>query len=402
MALQDTEHRNAPPTLAWVVVPGVAATLLVLLASLMGWIGAPAGAAALVGAAWLGGVGLFALRLQAMRRAALAQPERLAAGCAALGAVAAPLPALLSKELSGVQEELNRVHGLVVDAVHQLSTSFQDLNAQTQAQESLVLEVVDMSAQSKSAGSQSFVHDISTLMQQFVDILVDVSRQSVETVHQIDDMVEHMDSIFTLLEDVKSIAGQTNLLALNAAIEAARAGESGRGFAVVADEVRQLSMRSASMNDQVRERVNMGKHAIARVRDTVGAMASRDMTLAISAKDKVDQALADAAEFNVFVANRISDLSAINERVNKDVGQAVRCLQFEDITTQSIALATGHVQQLTAMNELLTRFNAALIVPHPDVEALRTAVVQLQGRLVQRNSKYVSQRSMAVGDVELF
>jgi len=57
---------------------------------------------------------------------------------------------------------------------------------------------------------------------------------------------------------------------------------------------------------------------------------------------------------------------------------------------------------LTAMNELLTRFNAALIVPHPDVEALRTAVVQLQGRLVQRNSKYVSQRSMAVGDVELF
>ena len=37
------------------------------------------------------------------------------------------------------------------------------------------------------------------------DILVDVSRQSVETVHQIDDMVDHLDGIFTLLEDVKTI-----------------------------------------------------------------------------------------------------------------------------------------------------------------------------------------------------
>jgi methyl-accepting chemotaxis protein len=146
----------------------------------------------------------------------------------------------------------------------------------------------------------------------------------------------------------------------------------------------------------------MGKQAIARVRDTVGSMASRDMTMAINAKDKVDKALAGAAEFNVFVAQRIGDLSVINARVNDDVGQAVRCLQFEDIATQSVGLALGHVQQLEAMSELVARFSAALAESHPDVDALRAAVAQIQAQTGQRNSKYVSQQSMAVGDVELF
>src|SRR3546814_974622 len=72
-----------------------------------------------------------------------------------------------------------------------------------------------------SAGTdvRHFAETAVGLMSGLADALGQVSRQSVTTVGQIDEMVKHLDAIFDLLGDVKTIADQTNLLALNAAID---------------------------------------------------------------------------------------------------------------------------------------------------------------------------------------
>jgi len=64
---------------------------------------------------------------------------------------------------------------------------------------------------------------------------------SASIITELNDLAKHIQEFVTR---IGGISRQTHLLSLNAGIEAARAGEAGRGFAVVASEVRTLSENS--------------------------------------------------------------------------------------------------------------------------------------------------------------
>ncbi|MAT65339.1 MAG: chemotaxis protein [Gammaproteobacteria bacterium] len=308
---------------------------------------------------------------------------------------------------AGVEEEVARMRGLLSEAVHDLTDSFQVLNNSVRCEEQLVECIIERttSGEGSTAGMHGFIREARELMQYFVDTLVDISRQSVETVHQIDDMVEHMDGIFSLLEDVKTIADQTNLLALNAAIEAARAGEAGRGFAVVADEVRQLSQRSNAMNEQIRERVNSGRDAIARVRDTVSAMAGRDMNVTIEGKGRVDRAFEEVADLNAFIVERAEELARVSAGINDAVGQAVQSFQFEDMVMQTLDSTQRHATHLNSISGAVCSLGDATGNPERIEAEARVVQERLQALREQWRTagrKTVVQSSMDTGDIELF
>ena len=180
----------------------------------------------------------------------------------------------VGSEVSGSKQEIERTRELIRESVAKLGSSFDAVNRKSRQQGEVVARIIDRTGDDGAGVDvQQFALQASQKMEQLVEALEAVAGQSGTTVTHIDAMAEHLDGIFALLEDVKSIADQTNLLALNAAIEAARAGEAGRGFAVVADEVRNLSERSTAYNDQIRKLAHSSKESIAKVRDTVTTMA---------------------------------------------------------------------------------------------------------------------------------
>jgi len=81
----------------------------------------------------------------------------------------------------------------------------------------------------------------------------DQSRTATGRIRGLNDAVEEIGAVVTLIQD---IAERTKLLALNATIEAARAGESGKGFAVVASEVKQLASQTAAATDDIARHVD--------------------------------------------------------------------------------------------------------------------------------------------------
>ncbi|NOZ37713.1 MAG: chemotaxis protein [Gammaproteobacteria bacterium] len=314
------------------------------------------------------------------------------------------------KELGYASDETNRVRDFIAQAIGELGESFINLQDLSNKQNELVDDIIENSANvgsddSDSTNIRQFAEEVGEMMEHFIGIMISVSTQSVATVHYIDDMVEQMDGIFNLLEDVKSIAAQTNLLALNAAIEAARAGDAGRGFAVVADEVRSLSVRSTVFNEQIRDQVNESKIVIARVRETVSNMASRDMNETISAKERVNNLLKNITSMNEFLSAKVGDISSVVEQINQAVGKAVRCLQFEDISRQTLNAADNHINHFIELNENLEQ---AINAGESEQSVLKTlcrmqeVILKLSSYWEKEGEKAVLQKSMDEGEVEMF
>jgi methyl-accepting chemotaxis protein len=377
----------------------LALTVLLILAEALGWpAGVKWGALVAMTLAWLA----FAwIAVHPVNREALREQTRLLD----------ELRNFVTAEVQGSRHEIDRTRDLIREAVAKLGGSFDMVNRKSREQSEVVARLLDRSGDERGGGMDvsRFAQQASQQMEQLVDALESVSGQSGVTVTHIDAMAEHLDGIFALLEDVKSIADQTNLLALNAAIEAARAGEAGRGFAVVADEVRNLSERSTAFNEQIRRLAHSSKEAIARVRDTVSQMASRDLDRSRGARAEAAAMLERVEDINQGLGKGMREIAACGRSIDGSVAEAVRSLQFEDIATQALGAAGVHLERLsainreaTALNELLHRGSAHDAERQQAIHRLVQRIGQLRTEWERPPHKPVMQQSMDAGSVELF
>ena len=179
---------------------------------------------------------------------------------------------------------------------------------------------------------------------------------------------------------------------------------------MVADEVRNLSERSTAFNEQIRKLAHSSKDAIAKVRETVSHMASRDLDRSREARGEAASMLTQVAAINASLGDGMREISQCGHAIDLSVAEAVRALQFEDIATQSLGSAATHLDRLTTINqealalqELLHRSGGVM-----DQELL-SALRHIGNRLRDRRSEWerpphkpVAQQNMGAGTVELF
>lgn len=333
-----------------------------------------------------------------------------------LGRILSDINRSVTDEIASLRDDLGNTRGVISDAVQNLNNSFLGLNDQSQRQKELVVGLIEnvsgasLDLDQDSVSVQDFVNEVSQVMQYFIDLLITISKQSIQTVHQIDDVVSQMDNVHVLLSDVKAIADQTSLLSLNAAIEAARAGASGRGFAVVADEVRKLSEHSNEFNDRIRDSVFKTRDSITEARNIVGQVASKDMNLAITTKSRVGRMLDSLSQTNAATSRNLDQASTLADAINENVNTAVRCLQFEDIATQKIEAALVHLDQLSNFVKDTQHRIASLQPSDPQsqderrsaLHKLREELDGLRQAWLEAKHNPSNQGSVTSGDVELF
>ena len=313
----------------------------------------------------------------------------------------------LVDELGHATRELHQALDLLRDAVSELGGGFDGLSRKTGMQQSLLRQIID--AQKDGVSVQDFAARTGDLLEHFVDMVVQMSRESLRIVYRIDGMSKEMDAVFGLLKNVNTIAEETNLLALNAAIEAARAGESGRGFAVVAGEIRNLASHSNQFNEQIGSHVEKARAAMEQLRGLVGTMASQDLNVALSAKGGIDAMMAHVTESDARTSAVADQVVEINRGLGSDVSTTIRSLQFEDILSQLINQTRMRLVELQEITTECTRDIEELACNPIDAESLQQRAERVRNRLaIQREKARLRSRgpalqnSMDAGEIELF
>lgn len=318
-------------------------------------------------------------------------------------------------QLDELRGEVAKIENFIKEAIVKLGNSFKGLESAVRQEDGMIRGLLDNMSDAASSKKgdegkisfQKFSDEIVMLLNSFVENILDVSKNSMDLVGKLDRMSEHVNAVSATLNDIKEITEKTNLLALNAAIEAARAGEAGRGFAVVADEVRTLSTRTNGFSDHIRSLIEDTQEAMKDALKIITLLASKDMNVALSSKQRVDDMLRDVTNINKEVGVKLGEVNGITGNISGLVGNAVTSLQFEDMVSQVISHVDNRINELSNYVSTMQGLRVLSIEDYEQshVDALLKNNIHTMENAKNRllaDHKAVAQKNLSVGDVEMF
>lgn len=246
------------------------------------------------------------------------------------------------KELAG---NLNNIRQFVEETTVKFTEVADETEILTNESQSIAGNSMVASKQVKETNGMAI--DGGAAVSQVVGSMKQIQGDVTESYRVIERLEGVSKEIGYIASTITSISEQTNLLALNAAIESARAGEHGRGFSVVAEEVRKLAdetKQAAGKINELIETVQKETQSAVSVMKKVNGEVGTGVDVAVKAGESLGR-----------IINMVEQVSALMEKISKDVGKQSETTKLISKNTTDVAAkgqsSNSAIQEVAAVVE---------------------------------------------------
>ncbi len=304
----------------------------------------------------------------------------------------------VADEILGIKNQISQIESLLKDAISSLHASFDGVTVET-AKQMQVLSALMMEAVSQHDDTPNIFEQndrAAEILKRFVDMLIDSSGSSLNALsalegsqHRMREMVVESRQAKRLLNQMASSLDDVELdrEALKALLEQAKQHQD--------SALQTMEQAADSFSDSHR---------------LIKKVASRDMDDVYQSKQEIETLLKHFYEVTNLIASCRADVTEGNGRVRHHLGVAIRALQFEDITSQSLGHTRLHLERMEGFVLRMTQGLSNIDPVEADgVGGYADKIVQIHANMMRYKKELaleernpVSQKNLDEGEVELF
>jgi len=301
-------------------------------------------------------------------------------------------------ELTGIRSQISQIESLLKDAIGSLYDGFEGISKESKVQMTLMSDLMSQAVSSHDETPNIFqrTESASNLLKRVVDISIDDSRESLKVLksmeglkHQMSKSIQSEQNMQEMLQNMQQLLTQVplDLDAIQALNQTMHAHQE--------SNIQSLQENHANVSQS---------YAL------VKNLASKDMHDVYQAKQEVEDLLAHFFSITEYLSNCRSDITECNGRMRHHLGMAIRALQFEDITTQSLGHTRLHLDRMEGFVLRMTQGLSNIDPSEEDgvngyankINAIHADMLQYREELALSEKNPVSQQNLDEGDVDLF
>jgi len=307
----------------------------------------------------------------------------------------------VTDELGAIRKQTDQIQHLLKDAIAALHESFESLDGDASElmsmMSTLMMEAVGQNNENpEDLNIFQRTDHAGKILAQLVEMIMQSSRNDLRELEYMGELRIPMDRLVKGMQMSRRLLSRLDKMANNGAVDA--------------EQLKHLVSEARAEHEACTEAVNEAMQPFSKLHKLVVKAASREMNEVFKSRSSVEEIIKHFNSINDLISSCRSDVSALSANMRKDLGAAVRALQFEDIVSQSLGHTELHMDRMEGFARILAKNASSIdkdqmenVVEYTNrLKLLQDEVATYRKNILLEETNPVSQQNMDEGDVELF